>query len=309
MKKLSIIIPVYNEEQNIPLLHARIKQALDTLNKPHEVIYVDDGSKDGTYNELMKLFGVKIIKFRKNFGQTAALNAGITHSAGDVIVTLDGDLQNDPADIPKLIAKLEEGYDVVSGWRKHRKDPLQKRIFSKFANRIRNLLIKEQVHDSGCSLKAYRKECFDDIDLYGEMHRYIPSLLAWKGFKIGEVEVTHHPRIKGKTKYGLYRLPKGFLDLINIWFWRKYSTRPLHIFGGLGIISILMGTALGMYLLFVKTVFHESLTSKITPLIAVLLVIVGVQFFISGLLADISAKNYYLHEQKNPYSIKEIIEK
>ena len=305
---LSIVIPVYNEEKNVALLHQSIRNTLDKTDFKYEIIFVDDGSTDNTFNILNNLKKVKIIKFRKNFGQTAAMMAGFENSNGKVIVSLDGDLQNDPSDIPKLLDKLNEGYDVVSGWRYNRQDSFGKKTFSKIANSFRQLLVKDPIHDSGCSLRAYKKECFSDLQLHGEMHRYIPAILAWKGFKLDEVKVNHLPRKFGKTKYNMWRVLKGFMDLINVWFWRKYSNRPLHIFGGFGIILTLFGFVLGLSLLIARQFYGLSLGQSQLPLLAVLMVVIGVQFFISGLMADISIKNYYSNGRRT-YSIEKIVEK
>ena len=249
---ISVIIPVYNEEKNVSILHNSLKKVLDKLKRTYEIIFIDDGSDDNTLKELVKLKKIKIIKFRKNFGQTAAMSAGFRAAKGKIIISMDGDLQNDPKDIPRLIKKINEGYDVVSGWRFKRKDSISKKFFSKIANFFRRKLINDNIHDSGCSLKIYKKECIESIDLYGEMHRYIPALLGWKGFKIGEVKVEPHARKYGKTKYGLARVFKGLLDLINVWFWRKYSFRPLHIFGGLGVILTIFGVIMGSYSAYLK---------------------------------------------------------
>ncbi|HLD10627.1 MAG TPA: glycosyltransferase family 2 protein [Candidatus Nanoarchaeia archaeon] len=305
---LSIVIPVYNEEKNVALLHQTIRNTLDKTDFKYEIIFVDDGSTDNTFNILNNLKKVKIIKFRKNFGQTAAMMAGFENSNGKVIVSLDGDLQNDPSDIPKLLDKLNEGYDVVSGWRYNRQDSFGKKTFSKIANSFRQLLVKDPIHDSGCSLRAYKKECFSDLQLHGEMHRYIPAILAWKGFKLDEVKVNHLPRKFGKTKYNMWRVLKGFMDLINVWFWRKYSNRPLHIFGGFGIILSLLGFILGLSLIVARQFYGLSLGQSQLPLLAVLMVVIGVQFFISGLMADISIKNYYSNGRRT-YSIEKIVEK
>ena len=222
---------------------------------------------------------------------------------------MDGDLQNDPADIPLLLMKMNEGYDVVSGWRADRHDKLSKKLFSRLANKLRNYLIRDPIHDSGCSLKAFKRECFDDIDLYGEMHRYIPALLGWKGFRIGEVKVRHYSRKFGKTKYGLKRVFRGFMDLINVWFWRKYSSRPLHVFGGLGIILMFVSGVFGMYLMYLRLFGKISLVNSSLPSLAILGMIIGVQFFISGLLADIAIKNYFGSNGRKTYSIQTIIER
>ena len=307
MTDISIVIPVYNEEANIPLLYSQLTKAMKPYN--YEIIFVDDGSTDNTFDALLKIKDshLKIIKLRRNFGQTAALSAGFSNSSGKIIVQMDGDLQNDPFDIPKLINSID-GYDMVSGWRFDRKDSFSKKIFSKVANSFRRLLIKDPVHDSGCSLKAYKKECFDEIDLYGDMHRYIPALLNWKGFKIGEVKVAHFSRKFGETKYGYERLLRGLLDLLNILFWRKYSSRPLHLFGAVGILLSFIGFALGLFLLIARQFLGYSLGQSQLPLLAVLLAIIGIQFFISGLMADISIKNYY-NNGKKTYSIEKIVEK
>ena len=228
---ISAVVPVYNEEKNVARLHQELKEALAEIGGFFEIIFVNDGSTDNTLEELKKLKPVKIINFRKNFGQTAAMDAGIKEARGEIVITMDGDGQNDPRDIPLLLEKINEGYDVVSGWRWQRKDKPMKRFLSRGANFLRKFLVSDNIHDSGCSLKAYRKECFDKVDLYGEMHRFIPAILRWRGFKIGEVKVSHRPRSAGETKYDWKRIPKGFLDMTSVWFWRKYSDRPLHLFG------------------------------------------------------------------------------
>ena len=306
---ISVIIPVYNEEENVSILHGKLVEVLSNLNKRYEIIFVDDGSKDRTFLRLKTLKPIKIIKFRKNFGQTPAMLAGIKESKGGIIIMMDGDLQNDPADIPLLLMKMNEGYDVVSGWRADRHDKLSKKLFSRLANKLRGYLIKDPIHDSGCSLKAFKRECFDDIDLYGEMHRYIPALLGWKGFRIGEVKVRHYSRKFGKTKYGLKRVFRGFIDLINVWFWRKYSSRPLHVFGGLGIILMFVSGVFGMYLMYLRLFGKISLVNSSLPSLAILGMIIGVQFFISGLLADIAIKNYFGSNGRKTYSIQTIIER
>jgi len=307
MTELSVVIPVYNEEKNVGILYKQLKEAIKEYD--HEIIFVDDGSGDNTFNNLMNIKdkNIKIIKFRKNFGQTAALSAGFREAKGEIIVQMDGDLQNDPADIPKLLSEMD-GYDVISGWRYGRKDPLSKKLISKFANSVRRFLINERIHDSGCSLKAYKRECFDDIDLYGDMHRYIPALLGWKGFRIGEVKVNHYPRKYGKTKYNYGRLVPGLLDLLNILFWRKYSNSPLHIFGSIGILLTSFGFILGFGLLIARQILGYALGQSQLPLLAVLLVVIGVQFFVSGLMAEISMKNYYSSGRKT-YSIERIVKK
>ena len=211
---LSVVVPLYNEEGNVEELHKKIVEACRALGKPFEIVFIDDGSTDNTNGKCRNLSPLKLITFRKNFGQTAAFDAGIKNSRGEIIVTMDGDLQNDPADIKLLLAKLDEGYDIVSGWRKNRKDPLMKNFSSRLANIARKILIDDGIHDSGCSLKAYRRECFEDVDLFGEMHRFIPALLKVQGFKIAEIPVSHHPRRHGVTKYSWKRGVKGLVDMI-----------------------------------------------------------------------------------------------
>ena len=299
----SIIIPVYNEEQNVRELYSKLKYVMQKLRKSFEIIFIDDGSTDNTYRTLAKINDktVKIIKFRKNFGQTATWDAGFKHAQGKFIITMDGDLQNDPKDIPKLIKKLKEGYDVVSGWRVKRKDGFSKKLFSLFSRQLRKLIIDDKIHDSGCSLKIYKKECFEDLDLHGEMHRYIAEILALKGYKIGEVKVNHLPRRKGKTKYNFIRLPKGFLDLIVVAFWQKYSARPIHLFGGMGIFMSLLGVATGLYLVYLKFTQGIAIANRPLLLLAVLLVVLGIQFIIFGLIADILVKMYYSGNKRNYY--------
>ena len=307
--KYSIVIPVFNEEGNVGRLHSKIVDAMKDFSEDYEIIFVDDGSTDKTYKELLELKNLKIIRFRKNFGQTAAMSAGFSAATGDVIISMDGDLQNDPKDIRKLVDKLHEGYDAVSGWRAKRRDSFSKKIFSRFANWLRGFFIRDPVHDSGCSLKAFRKECFEDIDLYGEMHRYIPAILTWKGFEIGEVKVNHYPRRHGKTKYGWKRLVKGFMDLINVWFWRKFSNRPLHLFGGFGILMMMFGGLLALYSLYKRIFFGLDLSDNFASTASLLLALIGVNFFISGLMADITIKTYYNGKGKKPYSIKDVVER
>ncbi|MBU2025788.1 glycosyltransferase, partial [Patescibacteria group bacterium] len=220
-------------------------------------------------------------------------------------LTLDGDLQNDPADFPRLIAKLEQGYDVVSGWRKKRRDPFSKKIISRGADFLRKFLINDGIHDSGCTLKAYRRKCFSDVDLFGEMHRFIPAILKIQGFEVSEVEVVHHPRKNGQTKYNWTRTVKGFLDMISVWFWKKYANRPLHLFGSMGIFLSSLGFMLMIALLVLRLFYGIALSDKIWPMIAVFLILAGLQLLISGLMADIAVKNYYNGQRKN-YSIKSI---
>jgi glycosyltransferase involved in cell wall biosynthesis len=302
---LSVIVPVYNEQDSVENLHKEIVQVLSCKKKSYEIIFVDDGSSDNTVGNLMKLSPVIIISLRKNFGQTAAIDAGVKKSNGDIIITMDGDGQNDPADIPLLLSKIEEGYSVVSGWRWKRKDNLSKRFVSRTANIIRKFFINDGIHDSGCTLKAYKKECFVATDLYGEMHRFIPAMLRWQGFRIGEVKVNHRPRKFGRTKYGWDRAVKGFLDMISVWFWGKYSARPLHLFGGIGLVLCASGSLLLLYLFIMRLLGLISLHGSIWPLAGFFFVLIGIQLLVSGLLADAILKSYYKIHKERPYSIKE----
>jgi glycosyltransferase involved in cell wall biosynthesis len=310
--ELSIVIPTYNEENNVIPLYTELSDVLGSIGSDFEMIFVDDGSRDGTFQKLQFLHAkdnrVKVIKFKKNFGQSAAMTAGFNYAHGKVIVTMDADLQNDPFDIPSLLQELDYGYDVVCGWRHNRRDSISKRGFSKYANWLRRRWTGESIHDSGCSLRAYRNECLNDLELYGEMHRYIPALLLWKGYKIHEVEVAHRPRIQEKTKYNWQRLPKGFLDLIMVTFWQRYSLRPMHIFGGLGFLLAIIGTVLGLYLGFQRIFFGFGLADRPLFLLAILMVIVGIQFAVFGVLADIMIRVYYGQGDRKIYVVEEVIE-
>lgn len=306
--KYSIVVPVYNEEDNVQPLFQEIKEVMNSLNEPYEIIFVNDGSSDSTHQKLKALFPIKIIAFRRNYGQTAALDAGFKHARGEIIITLDGDGQNPPSEIPKLLEEMKKGYDVISGWRYKRKDSFAKKFTSRGANLLRKLLISDRIHDSGCTLKVYKKECFRDLDLLGEIHRFIPAILRWQGFKIGEVKVEHRPRTAGQTKYTWKRILKGFIDMLSVWFWRKYANRPLHLFGGLGIFVGAIGSLLLLYLFIGRLFGYFKLSGSIWPLISVFMLLAGLQLFISGLLADISIKKYY-NGDKTVYNIKEIIEK
>ncbi len=305
---LSIVVPLYNEEGNVAELYRKIYEAVQKIGRPFEIIFVDDGSKDRTLEVAKKLSPLKLIAFRKNFGQTAAFDAGFKEAKGEIIITLDGDLQNDPADIPLLLAKMAEGYDVVSGWRVKRQDPWSKKIPSRIANLLRKILIHDDIHDSGCSLKAYKRECFKDLDFFGEMHRFIPAILQLEGYRVGEVIVSHHPRIHGVTKYNWKRGIKGFVDMISIWFWRKYSHRPLHLFGASGVFLSAIGGGILMWMAVEKFYFQASISERMWPLVGIFFLLVGIQLFISGLLADISVRSYYQVRHRMNYNIREVRE-
>ncbi|MCK5299711.1 MAG: glycosyltransferase family 2 protein [Candidatus Aenigmarchaeota archaeon] len=307
---LSVIVPVYNEEGNIKELYIQIRDAVSSLGLSYEIIFVNDGSTDRTEELLRKVYSkvkdLKIINFRRNFGQSAAMLAGFRIAKGKYIVSIDGDLQNDPKDIPALLAKLESGYDVVSGWRFRRKDTFFKRFFSRFASLLRRKFLGMKIHDYGCSLKAYKREALSGIELYGEMHRYIPPLLQWKGFRIGEVKVSHRNRQAGRTKYGVSRLYKGFIDMGVVWFWQKYSSRPMHMFSFIGILAGGFGVFCTFYSMYLKMIRDVSLSDTFLPTMAVFSIMIGAQMFVTGILADIIIKNYY--KDSEPYSIKDILE-
>ncbi len=303
----SVVCPLFNEEGNVERLHREILDSLQKMGEPFEIIFVNDGSTDKTGEKCRQLAPLTLINFRKNFGQTAALDCGIRKARGAIILTIDGDLQNDPADFPKLVAKLKEGYDLVSGWRKKRRDPFSKKFISRGADFLRKFLIDDGIHDSGCTLKAYREECFHDTHLFGEMHRFIPAVLKIQGFTVAEVDVNHRSRQSGETKYTWTRVIKGFLDMLSVWFWKKYANRPLHLFGGLGIFFSGVGSFLILALVILRIFYGVPLSDKIWPMVGIFMVLAGVQFFISGLLADIAVKNYYNGERKN-YTVKNVIE-
>jgi len=304
--KLSIVVPVFNEKDNVMELHRQIVAICKKIGEDFEIIFVDDGSIDGTTEKCRKLQPLKLIELRKNFGQTAGFDAGIKIATGEIIITMDGDLQNDPADIPLLLAEMKKGYDVVSGWRWQRKDSLSKKIFSRGADFLRKILLHDNIHDSGCSLKAYKRECFVDINLFGEMHRFIPAIVAIQGFRIGEVKVSHHPRIHGVTKYNWRRSVKGFVDMISVWFWGKFANRPLHLFGSLGFFLSLAGVGIMTWLLIERIIYQIPLQGRIWPLIGIFFFLIGVQLFVSGLLADIMIKSYFSGKKNLNYSIKKI---
>ena len=304
----SLIIPCFNEEQNVAELHQRVTKTMQSLDSNYEIIFIDDGSTDKTLAELNKLLGLKIIKLRKNFGQTAAMDAGIKAAQGEILITLDGDLQNPPEEIPKLIEKINNNScDVVSGWRWKRKDAFAKKFVSRGANFLRKFFIDDGIHDSGCTLKAYRKKCFENLDLFSEAHRFIPGILKWQGFKIAEVKVEHAPRKHGQTKYGYERVVRGNVDMISIWWWRKHAQRPLHLFGGGGLLMFFSGALMLFVLFILRLLNYISLSDKIWPLVALFLMLAGIQLFVSGLLAEILIKNYFSNNRK-AYSIEKITE-
>lgn len=306
MTRVSIVVPVYNEEGNVEALHSEIKEVCEANHYEYEIIFVDDGSTDRTSKLAKELKPLKYIRMRKNFGQTAAMDAGIHAAKYEYIVTMDGDRQNDPADIPKLIAYLEENeLDVVSGWRKDRKDTRMKKFVSRVANFLRGLIVKDHIHDSGCSLKIYRKECFEYVRLYGEMHRFIPALLKIKGFEVGEIPVNHRPRTEGVTKYNWKRSVKGFVDMISVWFWNKYAVRPVHLLGTWGLIFLFFGVIFGGWSV-ILFFLGQNMSNTMQPFLCIFFVICGLLMFILGLMSDIILKTYYGSEIDVPYCIKEV---
>ncbi|OAG28419.1 glycosyltransferase family 2 protein [Thermodesulfatator autotrophicus] len=310
---LSIVIPVFNEEENIPLLLENIEKALKDFEKGFEVIIVDDGSTDNSLKILKELKPrypwLRIVALRRNFGQSAAFTAGIDHARGKVIVTMDGDLQNDPQDIPKLLKKIEEGYDVVSGWRKDRQDPfLSRRLPSIMANALISRFTRIKLHDYGCSLKAYRAEVIKGVTIYGELHRFIPALVGLSGARVAEVEVTHHPRRYGRSKYGLSRTYRVLLDLLLMIFFRKFATKPLHIFGLTGGTLFLLGFGIELYLTFLKLFMGEDIGQRPLLILGVLLILTGINLLGTGLLAELVIRTYYESSGKRIYSVREVVE-
>ncbi len=306
---ISVILPVYNEEDNILKLYDELLLVLASLTYDYELLWINDGSSDKSAEILDSIAKSnsksKVINFRRNFGQTAAMSAGIKLAQGEIIIPMDTDLQNDPRDIPNLIAKINEGFDVVSGWRYNRQDKLfSRKIPSWFANYIIRLITGVKLHDYGCSLKAYRQEVIKGISLYGEMHRFIPAYAAWQGAKITEVIVNHRPRQAGLTKYGLSRTFKVVLDLIVIKFMANYMDRPIHFFGGLGFGAGFLGVVIALLALWFKVDLGVSLSRTPLPILAAMMVIVGVQFLGMGILAEILMRTYYKEQHKDPYIIK-----
>lgn len=309
--EISVVIPAYNEEQSIIPLVRSILKVLNRITNHYEIIFVDDGSTDSTFNLIKSIHRknrkIKVIKFRKNFGQTAAMSAGFKIAKGKKIITLDADMQNDPSDIPILLRELNKGYDVVSGWRHNRKDPFSKKIISRGARLVRKLLTKEPLHDLGCTLKVYRKECLDGLNLYGEMHRFIPTLLRWRGYKIGEVKVSHHPRRFGRTKYSFSRVIHGFMDLLSAKFLLEYSTRPFHFFAFLGSFFLLVGSSAVFFGLIKNIILFNKLSVGPLLLPAVLFVLSGVQFILFGLLSELQIRSFYSRKGIEPYNIEQIL--
>jgi glycosyltransferase involved in cell wall biosynthesis len=309
---MSVVLPVYNEEENIGHLYSELKQAVDAIGVTYEIVFVDDGSSDSSFQCLQKIAEedstVAVLQFRRNFGQTAALSAGIEWSVGDIIVLMDADLQNDPSDIARLLAKLDEGYDVVSGWRKHRKDAFITRTLpSKVANGLISRVSGVHLHDYGCTLKAYRRDVLESVHLYGEMHRFIPIYASWSGGRISEIAVNHRPRQFGKSKYGLRRIMRVPLDLITVKFLGTYSTKPLYMFGIVGLVLFLAAIA-SEVLALAQKFFPPNVHLNNNPLTTMggLLAVLAIQIVLMGLLAELIMRTYYESQQKPTYLIRAI---
>ncbi|KJS15109.1 MAG: glycosyl transferase [Hoeflea sp. BRH_c9] len=309
---LSVIIPIYNEEESIPVLCRDLFNVLETIDTSFEVICINDGSKDKSLEILRAEASVrpelKIVSFRRNYGQTAAMMAGIDHAAGEVIVSIDADLQNDPRDIPALLAKMEEGYDVVSGWRKDRQDAAIRRNFvSRVANRIISRISGVELHDYGCTLKAYRHDVVKDVRLYGEMHRFIPIYASWMGARVCELPVRHHARQFGKSKYGLERVAKVILDLMVVKFLDRHFVKPIYVFGGFGLLSLAVSGFATLWMIWLKIAYGTSMVQTPLPILAAILFLVGVLSLLMGLLAEMLVRTYFESQGRRSYSVRETI--
>ncbi|QMS86837.1 glycosyltransferase family 2 protein [Nostoc edaphicum CCNP1411] len=311
---VSVVLPIHDEVESLPLLLEAIASTLSSSQVNYEIICVDDGSTDGSGEFLKKeaqiRTNLKVVILRRNYGQTAAMAAGFYYAVGKAIVTLDADLQNDPADIPMLLAKLDEGYDLVSGWRQKRQDGAVNRLLpSKIANWLIRRTTSVNIHDYGCSLKAYRAELLADMNLYGELHRFLPALAYIEGARITEVPVRHHARRFGRSKYGIWRTFRVLMDLLTILFMKKFLTRPMHVFGLLGLISMVSGTGIGIYLTFVKLALGEMIGNRPLLILAVLLLVTGVQLFCFGLLAELLMRTYHESQGRPIYRVREVVAK
>ncbi|MBD2306451.1 glycosyltransferase family 2 protein [Chroococcidiopsis sp. FACHB-1243] len=309
---VSVVVPVYNEVESVPHLLEAIASTMKASGLTYDIICVDDGSKDGSADFLKQQAtertDLKAVLLRRNYGQTAAMAAGFKYATGKAIVTLDADLQNDPADIPALLVKLDAGYDLVSGWRKQRQDAALTRLLpSKIANKLIGITTGVKLHDYGCSLKAYRSELVADMNLYGELHRFLPALAFIEGARIGEMPVRHHARRFGRSKYGLWRTFRVLMDLLTISFMKKFLTRPMHVFGLFGLLSLVLGTAIGLYLTFLKLGLGQSIGNRPLLILSVLLFITGVQLFCFGLLAELLMRTYHESQGRPIYRVREVV--
>jgi len=309
----SIVVPLFNELESVPQLYVKIIDVMDTVGEPFEIVFVDDGSRDGTFRQLSEIARddarVLAVRLRRNFGQTSALKAGFDHSSGDVVISMDGDLQHDPAEIPRFIEKINEGYDLVSGWRVKRTDnPFSRQLPSRIANRIMAKLSRVDLHDFGTTFKAYRREILSEINLYGELHRFIPALASWAGASIAEVPITNIPRQTGKSNYGISRTIRVLLDLISVKFMLDYSTRPLQLFGLAGLICMLIGLPIDLWLVIEKLVRNQDIISSHGPLLLMgtALVLGGIQFIAIGLLGELLTRTYFESQNKPVYSVREL---
>ncbi len=312
MRLVSIVVPLYDEEENVERLYSELTRVIDGAGLNCEFVFVDDGSHDATVEKLLTAAGddrrVRIVCFRRNFGQTAAMAAGFDFAEGEVIITLDGDLQNDPAEIPRMLAKLDEGYDLVAGWRKNRQDrAISRKLPSFIANRIISKTTRVQLHDYGCTLKAIRSDVAKRMNLYGEMHRFIPAIAAEQGVRIAELPVNHRPRVAGQSKYGISRTFRVLLDLLTVKFFLGYSTRPLHMFGALGFVSGGFGSVVMTWLVTERLFFGVALGNRPAMLIATMLVLIGLQFFCFGLLAEILVRTYHESQNKKTYTVRDVV--
>lgn len=310
--EVSVFLPVFNEEPNLRPLHAKLDYALKSLGRSAEIIYVDDGSTDGSLQVLRDLSvrdpRVRVVALKRNYGQTAAMAAGIDAARGEVLIPMDADLQNDPADIVRLLEKLDEGYDVVSGWRKNRRDKMvTRKIPSMIANRLISWIGGVPLHDYGCSLKAYRRESLKDVRLYGEMHRFIPIYASWAGARVAEIPVEHHARTMGKSKYGLSRTLKVVFDLMTIKFMASYQTKPIYVFGSFGMLAFLISVLAGLYAVFLKLFHKADFVQTPLPILAIVMFAVGIQFLLMGLLAEMLVRTYHESQAKPIYSVRELI--
>ena len=310
---LTVVIPVYNERENISYLYENLNKVLPSLGKKYEVILIDDGSTDGTFNELVKIHeqnsNYKIVKFRKNFGQTPAMSAGFDYANGEIIITLDADLQNDPQDIPLLIEKMNEGYDIVSGWRVNRQDKaVSRKLPSKIANWLIAKLTGVRIHDYGCTLKAYSRDVVKNIELYGEMHRYIPAVASWMGISVAEVPVHHHSRKFGKSKYGISRTIRVILDIIILKYLLSYSQKPIQIFGLIGLFTGSVGGIITLYLIIMRLFFNEALSSRPLFTLSIFMIFIGVQLITMGILGELLMRTYHEASGKPTYAIRQILD-
>lgn len=318
--EISLFLPVLDEEENLPLMHQKIAAALDALGKPAEVIYIDDGSTDKSLQVLKEIAAgdgrVRVLSLRRNYGQTAAMSAGIDAARGEILIPMDADLQNDPADIARLLEKLDEGYDVVSGWRKNRQDKmLTRKIPSQIANKIISWIGDVHLHDYGCSLKAYRRDVLKDVKLYGEMHRFIPIYASWAGARVTEIPVEHHARTMGKSKYGLSRTVKVVFDLITIKFMAEYHTKPIYVFGTCGLLAFLVSFFAGLYAVVLKLAnyiglpprYHADFVETPLPVLCIVMFAIAIQFFLMGLLAELLVRTYHESQDKAIYAVREKI--